>query len=102
VFESDAAGAEYTWRVRVPRAGRYEVAVWYPAAAGQTPNARYVLDDVGDAPGIVLDQRHWHARWIPLGEVEARGDDVVIEVRNAGAGTLVADALRVVLVPVFQ
>jgi len=102
VLESDAAGAEYAWRVRLPRPGRYEVAVWYPAADGQTASAAYALAGDGTAPDVVLDQRHWHARWLPLGVVDVRGEELVVSVRNGGTGTLVADALRVVSVPVFQ
>jgi protein phosphatase methylesterase 1 len=101
VLESDVAGAEYTWRVRVPRPGQYEVAAWYPAAAGQTANATYTVAGDGTAADVVLDQQHWHARWLPLGVVDVRGEELVVSARNAGAGTLVADTLRV-SVPVHQ
>jgi hypothetical protein len=47
----------------------------------------------------MLDQRRWNARWLPLGTVEAAGAELVVTVRNAGTGTLVVDALRVVAVP---
>ena len=96
VYESAAPGAHYTWRVRVPGPGSYELAAWYPAGAAQTASAAYSVG--GEAPLATLDQQHWHARWLPLGTVDVDGTDLAVTVRNTGAGTLVADALRVVAV----
>jgi Beta-lactamase enzyme family len=102
VLTSDVAGASYTWRIAVPNPGRYELAAWYPASAAQTANAAYTLSG-GDGTAVVeLDQRHWHARWLPLGTVDVAGSEVIVTVRNAGTGTLVADALRVVAVSMAQ
>jgi hypothetical protein len=102
VLTSDAAGASYTWRVAVSNPGRYELAAWYPASAAQTANAAYTLSGGDGTPVVELDQRHWHARWLPLGTVDVAGSEVFVTVRNAGTGTLVADALRVVAVPLAQ
>ena len=102
VLESDAAGAEFSWRVPLPAPGRYELAVWYPAAEGQATHAVYSAGGVESAPLATLDQRRWNARWLPLGTVEAAGSELVVTVRNAGTGTLVADALRVVAVPMTR
>jgi hypothetical protein len=91
-------GASYEWRVPVPRAGRYEVAVWYPAAADQTPAARYDLG--GREVPVWLDQRHWGARWLPLGEVEAKDGAVTVRVSSdAEDGRVVAGAIRVTALP---
>jgi protein phosphatase methylesterase 1 len=90
-------GASYEWRVAVPRAGRYEIAVWYPSAPDQTPAARYDLAG-GEVP-VWLDQRHWGGRWLPLGEVDAVSGSVSVRVSSdAEDGRLVADAIRVTAV----
>jgi protein phosphatase methylesterase 1 len=98
VLESDTAGAEYSWRVALPAPGRYELAAWYPAADGQAPQAVYSMAGATGAPLASFDQRRWNARWLPLGEVDVAGEELVVTVRNPGTGTLVADALRVVAV----
>jgi protein phosphatase methylesterase 1 len=98
VYESDAAGAEFSWRVPIPAPGRYEISVWYPAADGQTSNAVYSVAGAADAPLAAFDERRWNARWLPLGPVDVDGRELTVTVRNAGTGTLVADALRVMAV----
>lgn len=91
-------GANYEWRVRVPRPGRYEVATWFPAAANQSATARYDL--AGHEVPVWIDQRRWGARWLPLGEVESRDGFVVVRVSSdAEEGSLVADAIRVTALP---
>jgi Beta-lactamase enzyme family len=102
VYESDSAEAGFSWHVALPAPGRYELAVWYPAADGQATNAVYLAGGTASAPLAVLDQRRWNARWLPLGTVDAVGAELVVTVRNAGTGTLVADALRVVAVPTIH
>jgi len=102
VYESDSAGAEFSWHVPLPAPGRYELAVWYPAAEGQATNAVYSAGGAAEAPLAMLDQRRWNARWLPLGTVDAAAPELVVTVRNAGTGTLVADALRIVAVPMVH
>jgi len=99
IYESDSAGAEFSWHLQLPGPGHYELAVWYPAAEGQATNAVYSTGGTADSPLAMLDQRRWNARWLPLGTVEAAGAELVVTVRNAGTGTLVVDALRVVALP---
>ncbi len=86
----------------MPAPGRYELAVWYPAAEGQATHAVYSAGGAESAPLATYDQRRWNARWLPLGTVDAAGSELVVTVRNAGTGTLVADALRVVAVPMTR
>jgi Beta-lactamase enzyme family len=99
VLASEAVGAEYAWRVAVPRPGHYELAVWYPASPEQTTKAAYTLSGGNTAPVVVLDQQHWHARWLPLGTIDVPGKELTVTVRNDGSGLLVADALRAMAVP---
>jgi len=102
VYQSDSASAEFSWHVPLPAAGRYELAVWYPAAESQATSAVYSAGGAAGAPLAMLDQRRWNARWLPLGTVDAAAPELVVTVRNARTGTLVADALRVVAVPMVQ
>jgi len=88
--------------VPLPAPGRYELAVWYPAAEDQATNAVYSAGGAAEAPLAMLDQRRWNARWLPLGTVDAAAPALVVTVRNAGTGTLVADALRIVAVPMVH
>jgi hypothetical protein len=92
-----ASGAEYEWRVEVPKAGRYELAVWYPAGQDRTPAARYEID--GREVPVFHDQRRWGARWLPLGEVDVKGTSIGVRVRSEAEGLLVVDTLRVSAVP---
>jgi protein phosphatase methylesterase 1 len=95
---ADASDASYEWRVELPRAGRYELAVWFPAAPDRSATARYEIE--GREVPVYYDQRRWGARWLPLGEVDARSRTLVVRVRNDGeGGRLVADTLRVSAVP---
>ena len=96
VYENDAQTAKFSWRVPLPASGRYELAVWYPAAEKQTAGAIYSAASPAIVPLTTYDQRRWNARWLPLGTIEAAGPDLVVTVRNAGTGTLVADALRII------
>jgi protein phosphatase methylesterase 1 len=96
-WASAASGAEYAWRVEVPKAGRYELSVWYPAGDDRTPAARYEID--GREVPVFHDQRRWGARWLPLGEVDVEGTSVGVRVRSEAEGLLVVDTLRVSAVP---
>jgi hypothetical protein len=95
-YENDAQTAEFSWRVPLPSPGQYELAVWYPAAEGQTAGAIYSVRSPVIAPLMTYDQRRWNARWLPLGTIDSAGQELVVTVRNAGTGTLVADALRII------
>lgn len=94
---SRASGASHEWRVEVPKPGRYELAVWYPAGEDRTPAARYEIDG-RDVP-VYYDQRRWGARWLPLGEIDVKGTSVGVRVRSEAEGLLVVDTLRVSAVP---
>jgi hypothetical protein len=88
------------WRVRVPRAGRYELAVRYPPRAGATTAAAWEIE-AGDGTKTVVryDQNVWARRWLPLGRYASRGRELVVRLRAEAPGALVADALRATAVP---
>jgi hypothetical protein len=95
---SAVPGARYEWRIAVPRPGRYEVATWFADGPAQSGAARYEL--VGNAVPAYYDQRRWGARWLPLGEVDVAGGELVVRLTSdAEEGLLVADTLRVTAVP---
>lgn len=88
--------AELTWRIRVPRDGRYELAVWYPPRAGATTAAEWTITAADGTQTVVrYDQTTWSRRWLPLGRYASRGRELVVRLRAEAPGTLVADALRV-------
>lgn len=88
---SSTAGASATWRAEVP-AGRYEVAVWYPANTGNTTAARYLV--AGDE--VVVDQRAGGGGWQVLGEWDFDGT-AAVTLAVAGGGYHRADAVRFTL-----
>ena len=98
VYESQRSGAEFAWHVSLPAPGRYELAVWYPAAEDPATSAGYSSSGSAVVPLATYDQRRWNARWLPLGTVDVVGSELTVTVRNTGTGTLVADALRVIAV----
>jgi protein phosphatase methylesterase 1 len=95
VYESANMAAEFSWRVPLPMPARYDLAVWYPAADGQATRAAYSAAGAATASLATYDQRRWNARWLPLGTVDAAAGELVVTVRNAGTGRLVADSVRV-------
>jgi hypothetical protein len=64
--------------------------------AGQTAGAIYSVRSPVIAALMTYDQRRWNARWLPLGTIDSAGEELVVTVRNAGTGALVADALRII------
>lgn len=92
--------ATLEWRVRVPRAGRYELAVRYPPRAGATTAAAWEIE-AGDGTRTVVryDQNVWARRWLPLGQYASRGRGLFVRLRAEAPGALVADALRATAVP---
>jgi hypothetical protein len=89
------AGAELAWELPVPRAGRYELAVWYAAATGATASARFDVEHAGGRATVSLDQRTWGSRWIKLGDFELRPVGGTVRLTAQSPGRLVADTLRI-------
>ena len=89
-----------TWRLRAPRAGRYELALWYVATPGNTAQARYRIEGGPVSQTVVFDQRIWGARWLPLAELELRrGATLAVRADALAPGTLSAGQIRFAYVP---
>jgi hypothetical protein len=85
------------WQWRVPRAGRYEIALWYDAAAGNTRAAQATVADANgklQALGSV-DQSTWGRRWIRLGDVELVRGAAAVTLAPAPPGVAAGGRLRV-------
>jgi hypothetical protein len=84
------------WQWRAPQAGRYELAVWYDAAAGNAHDARAILETRDQRTELTtLDLSTWGRRWIRLGDVELERGPVALQLTSPAAGTLVHGRLRV-------
>ncbi len=89
------------WRWRVPHSGRYELAVWYDAAAANTRDARVTLVTGNGREELgTLDQSTWGRRWIRLADVELRRGPAEMELATASSGALAPGRLRVTRWPV--
>ncbi|MEJ3745355.1 exo-alpha-sialidase [Actinomycetes bacterium KLBMP 9797] len=87
------------FRPDVPMTGVYEVAAWYPAAAGQASNAPYTVIHADGQATVRVDQRTERSRWVVLGTYSFRaGDTATIQLSDDADGTVVADAVRLVRV----
>ncbi len=83
-------------RVPVPESGRFELAVWYEAAADNTSRARVRVDDGRALADHVFDQRTWGGRWLPLGVFDLRrGAKARITLTAEAPGRLAPARIRV-------
>jgi sterol desaturase/sphingolipid hydroxylase (fatty acid hydroxylase superfamily) len=91
------------WRWHVPQAGRYELALWYDAAATQTHDARVTLV-AGDARHelATIDQSRWGRRWIRLGDVDLARGKAEMQLTAASPGLLAGGRLRITRWPVAR
>ena len=80
-----------TWRWRTRKAGRYELALWHEAAAGNASSLRGTLDGVD----LDVDLTRWGARWIKLADVELERGTTVLRLDRRSPGALADGTLRV-------
>jgi hypothetical protein len=102
VFASDqpVATAWAEFRPFLPRAGRYEVAVWYVAGANRVADAPYTVVDAGGNVTFRVDQKAAGGRWNVLGSFRFReGATGYVRLTNQAAGgdVVIADAVRFLL-----
>jgi hypothetical protein len=91
------------WRWRVPKPGRYELALWYEADAGNTRDARATVITHGQRSEVAaLDLSTWGRRWIRLGDVELESGTAVLQLTAFTPGKLSAGRLRVTRWPDAQ
>jgi hypothetical protein len=85
------------WRWRVPQAGRYEIALWFDAAATQS---QAVAVAITDAAGVTqtlgtVDQSTWGRRWIRIGDVDLGRGATTLLLSPTAPGVAAAGMLRV-------
>ncbi len=94
-YLAPVAGPAPAWAVDAPQAGRYELAVWYPALAGNAAAVDYVVTHADGTTRVRLDQTQWGARWIRLGDFDLRRGEGRVSLEAAGPGHLAGGLLRV-------
>jgi sterol desaturase/sphingolipid hydroxylase (fatty acid hydroxylase superfamily) len=98
---ADADAVRWSWRV--PRPGRYQLALWYDADPGNTHDARATVVARGRRDDIAaLDLATWGRRWIKLGDVALARGKAELVLTSSTPGRLTAGRLRVVRWPDAQ
>ncbi len=92
---SEGGAASPRWTLTAPDDGRYELAVWYPALAGNAPAVDYVVRHATGETRVRLDQTMWGARWIKLGDFDLRRGEGGVTVEAAAPGHVAGGLLRV-------
>jgi len=93
--------AEALFEVDLPRAGRYDVFVWYPEGADRNPAARYTVEHAMGSSVQLVDQRSGGGQWRLIGShLFAKGAGAArIRVSNEGSPVTArtsADAVKLV------
>ncbi len=95
----DATKAEpdaVRWQWRTAKPGRYELALWYDAAPGNTHDARATVVAQGRRDEIAsLDLSTWGRRWIRLGDVELDRGRTSLVLTTSTPGKLTVGRLRI-------
>jgi hypothetical protein len=85
----------------LPRAGRYEVSVWYVAGTNRVSDARHTVVHADGNRLFLVDQRSNGGMWNVLGEFRFRaGSEGSLRLSNqaSGGSVVIADAVRFRLV----
>jgi hypothetical protein len=92
--QAGPAAALFKWRV--PQPGRYELALWYDAAAVNTRDARATVTAHGHCNEIAtIDLSTWGRRWIRLGDVELERGIATLQLTPFAPGPLAGGRLRI-------
>ncbi|MBF5029825.1 MULTISPECIES: glycoside hydrolase domain-containing protein [unclassified Micromonospora] len=98
-FATPVASSDVAWfRASLPATGSYEVSVWYPADPGYNDRTPYLVATTTGNRSVAVDQRTGGGRWVSLGVftlAAGTGDKVGVSRWSAGAGYVVADAVRI-------
>ncbi len=92
---SEGGAGSPHWTLGAPVDGRYELAVWYPALAGNAPAVDYVVQHATGETRVRLDQSMWGARWLKLGDFDLRRGEGSVTVEAAAPGHVAGGLLRV-------
>ena len=98
---SGVGAGEVSWGLPVSSAGRYKVFARWTQASTHVQYARYAVHHDGGTSTVSVDQRGGAGSWNLLGsfELDPLNDPKVVlsgEITQGAAGTVVADAVRVV------
>jgi uncharacterized lipoprotein YddW (UPF0748 family) len=89
------------WKPYLPRAGLYEVGVWYVAGANRVSEARFTVGHADGNETIVVNQKTNGGRWNALGRFrfeEGSAGSVRLTNHATGGDVVVADGVRFLLV----
>lgn len=86
----------------IPKAGRYDVYVWYTASGNRNAAAKYTVHHFNGSTDVYVDQRSSGGQWVPIGRwiFDESGNDVRVTVSTEGslAGEYTsADGVKLVL-----
>jgi hypothetical protein len=97
--EPDTTASDAAWyRFNLPATGSYLVEAWYPANAGYSSGAPYVIATTAGNVTVRVDQRANGGRWVALGTFTlAAGDHHAVGISRwtSAAGLIIADAVRI-------
>ncbi len=89
-------GGAVRWQWRVPQPGRYELALWYDAEAGNAREAHATVVAQGQHHELaVLDLATWGRRWIRLGDVKLDRGKAALVLTSSTPGKLTGGRLRI-------
>ena len=97
-----AAGStdKFTWTLDVPADGAYTLAAAWPQVSGAATDAKFTLnhgDGAGTDVNFTANQATGAGAWNTLGKVTlSKGEKVTVALAASGAGTVVADSVRLV------
>ncbi len=97
-----AAPATATFHASIPRAGRYDVYVWYTAAGNRNPHAQYHVHHYNGVAEVIVDQRSGGGQWVRLGDwvfdADALSPRVTVANADGESGTYTSnDGAKLVL-----
>ena len=95
------ADALFRWQVSVPEDGAYRVQASWTEAPDRGTQAQYTVSQAGQPLGdATVDQQEPGGQWRTLLDVPLVADvPCIVELTGAADGVVVADAVRLVLVP---
>ncbi|MEV6301232.1 DNRLRE domain-containing protein [Actinoplanes sp. NPDC051861] len=87
----------FTWQLNVPQAGTYEVLTRYPTVSGAATDAKYSVSHGGGSTTRTVNQTAGGGSWISLGSYTfTEGNSHTVSLSDQAAGTVVADAVKLV------
>lgn len=92
---ADDVTGEVEWRPSLPRAGMYEVAVWYTSGLNRTSSAPYTVFHANGSDVHYINQQAGGGQWVALGSYSFDVGGGYVRLSNhAGPSVVIADAVR--------